>query len=88
MKFWRTERRRPRGQMEAFRDAIEDCRLADLGFVGPRYTWNNGQENENFVMERLDRAMANVEWHDLFPVHRVDVLAARSSNHALVLLFF
>ena len=37
-------RRRPRGQMEAFQYAIEDCQLADLGFVGPHYTWNNGQE--------------------------------------------
>ena len=36
-------------------------------------------------MERLDRAMANV---DLFPVHRVDVLATRSVDHAPVLLFF
>ena len=31
---------KPRGQMAAFRETLE-CRLVDLGFNGPRFTWNN-----------------------------------------------
>lgn len=79
---------KPRGQMEAFRGALEDCCLTNLGFLGPRYTWNNGQEGQNFVIERLDCAMANDKWRDIFPIYKVEVLASRFSDHASVLLTF
>jgi hypothetical protein len=34
---------RPRGQMEAFKQTLEDCYLYDLGYRGPRFTWNNNR---------------------------------------------
>ncbi|KAL6134008.1 hypothetical protein ACLB2K_066241 [Fragaria x ananassa] len=30
---------RPDRQMEAFKEALEECELADLRFVGPSFTW-------------------------------------------------
>jgi hypothetical protein len=39
-------------------------------------------------MGRLDRAVANDKWRDIFPIYQVEVLASRFSNHALVLLAF
>ncbi|XP_059441902.1 uncharacterized protein LOC132174228 [Corylus avellana] len=38
------------GEMELFRGALEECRLSDLGFTGPKFTWTNC------------RAVANKEW--------------------------
>jgi hypothetical protein len=39
-------------------------------------------------MGRLDRAVANDKWRDIFPIYQVEVLASRFSNHAPVLLTF
>ena len=47
----------PRGaaQMNRFRQALVDCDLLDMGFVGARFTWAN-----RHTKERLDRACQNV----------------------------
>jgi exonuclease III len=51
--------RRQRGLMENFQKTLEGCGLVDLGFRGPKYTWNNGRGGIEFTKERLDRAVAN-----------------------------
>lgn len=48
------------------------CDLLDLGYRGPKYTWNNGREGADFTMERLDRMVANRGLCDLY--HGVEVL--------------
>ncbi|KAK2662046.1 hypothetical protein Ddye_000620 [Dipteronia dyeriana] len=30
--------------MTNFREALDDCELKDMGFVGPKYTWSNKRE--------------------------------------------
>ena len=35
---------RPRSQMEAFRDVLDECEFKDLGFVGGKYTWYRGRK--------------------------------------------
>ena len=32
-------RLRPNGQMQNFREALDECGLLDLGFVGNKFTW-------------------------------------------------
>jgi hypothetical protein len=39
-------------------------------------------------MERLDCAVANMEWRDLFVFHKMDILASRFFDHASVILTF
>ncbi|XP_021721232.1 uncharacterized protein LOC110688776 [Chenopodium quinoa] len=39
----------------------------DLTFHGPKYTWSNGREGEELVLERLDKGYANSKWLTLFP---------------------
>jgi exonuclease III len=73
-------------QMDQFREALEGCNLHDLGFTGAPFTWNNGRHDESFVKERLDRAVANMEWKAIFQEVRVFVLAARASDHKPLLL--
>lgn len=77
---------RSRGQMEQFTTTLESCHLYDLGFFGPKYTWCNRRDVRRFIMERLDRAVGNPDWIDLHLGMRVDVLAARSSDHVAILI--
>jgi hypothetical protein len=73
--------RKPRWQMQEFRDTVEMCHLYDLGFSGPKFTWSNKRHDEYFTQERLDRAMANSAWIDVFPRNHVEVVAACNSDH-------
>jgi hypothetical protein len=82
---WGGTRRRD-GQMEQFRAALEDCGLSDLGFLGPKFTWTNGQYGGNFMKERLDRAVANRAWCAMFKNREIRVLAARTSDHNPVMV--
>jgi hypothetical protein len=53
--------------MQDFRNTIEICRLYDLGFSGPKFTWSNKRYDLFFMQERLDRVLANSAWIDNFP---------------------
>jgi hypothetical protein len=79
---------RKESQMTGFREALEACRLGDLGFSGSPFTWSNRRSDGTFTKERLDRAVANQEWCSLFPSSAVDILAARTSDHCPVLVSF
>ncbi|XP_059446325.1 uncharacterized protein LOC132177864 [Corylus avellana] len=80
--------KRPRWQIRAFQQAMEACQLYDLGFVGPKFTWSNKREEGHFIMERLDRAIANPKWMQSFQNYEVEVLANRSSDHAPIFVQF
>jgi hypothetical protein len=75
-------RRKALRQMREFQRVVEQCNLQDLGFLGPRFTWHNGREEDGFTQERLDRAFGNMEWCEIFTKAHVEVLVARSSDHA------
>jgi hypothetical protein len=77
---------RREGQMDLFREALEECYLSDLGYKGPKYTWNNCRQSDNFTKERLDRAMANRSWCAVFKMVEVRVLAGRSSDHKPIIV--
>jgi hypothetical protein len=62
---------------------LEECQLYDLGYMGPKFTWSNGEEDGDFTKERLDRALDNNEWYGYFMKVEVNILVARSSDHAL-----
>ena len=53
---------RSEAQMSLFRDCLDECGLVDMGFTGPKYTWNNRQLGDDLVRVRLDRAVANGEF--------------------------
>lgn len=68
--------------MVGFRTALEDCQLGDLGFMGSKFTWGNRRSDATFTKERLDRAVANIDWCHRYPVVKVTVLAGRTSDHS------
>lgn len=79
---------RREAQMDAFRLTLQECGLSDLGFTGPKFTWRNNREGDEYIEERIDRAVANSCWLSRFSWHSIEVLAARSSDHNPVLMSF
>jgi hypothetical protein len=58
--------------MDQFRNALDECGLTDLGYSDDTFTWCNHSHCEGgYIRERLDRAVANLEWHSLFPTFEV-----------------
>lgn len=74
--------------MDGFRTTLDFCYLHDSGFIGPKFMWCNLREDGDIIRGRLNRALASVEWRDLYSVVKVDVLATRNSDHALIVLHF
>uniref|UniRef100_A0A8I6XX79 Reverse transcriptase domain-containing protein n=1 Tax=Hordeum vulgare subsp. vulgare TaxID=112509 RepID=A0A8I6XX79_HORVV len=58
---------RPQVYMDRFKQALEDCQLHDLGFVGDPYTWqNNNHDAQQYIRERVYRPVATSEWCSRF----------------------
>lgn len=43
-----------------------DCKLIELPFHRVPFTWTNKRENEDVILERLDRAYYNDAWNSKF----------------------
>jgi exonuclease III len=78
---------RNRSGMIDFQQTLEACKLTDLGFCGPKYTWSNCREGRDFIKERLDRGVANEEWRKCFPEAVISMEVAISSDHAPLFLY-
>ena len=77
---------RSQNQMDAFREAIHQCRFKDLGYCGPKFTWCNMQEGESRMYLRLDRAMAMQDWVDYFKDIKVHHVVDSTSDHCVLLI--
>jgi endonuclease/exonuclease/phosphatase family metal-dependent hydrolase len=74
-------RSRPAHCMQAFRDAIEDCNLVDMRYIGDKFTWQRGD-----IRERLDRGLANKAWNMKFPDASLHHLDYYRSDHRPILM--
>lgn len=72
--------------MAAFRDVLTDCGLMDLGFVGLPFTYDNGRDGNANVKVRLDRAVADSNWQDMFSAATLHHLVSSRSDHCPLLL--
>jgi len=66
--------------------ALNFCDMHDLGFSGLPWTFDNKQSENRNVRVRLDRAVANDDWCDLFDQASVEHLTSPCSDHCPVLL--
>ena len=73
-------------QMDEFREVLEQCSLTDLGFLGYPFMWNNKRPGHANTKERLDRAVASVDWRAKFPRSMVTHLSSHASNHLPIIL--
>jgi hypothetical protein len=55
------------GQIEGFREALDVCELADLGYVGNSWTYEKRVAGGSLCRVRLDRAVASAPWSTRSP---------------------
>lgn len=69
-----------------FVDWIQSEGIVDMGFNGPKFTWNKGNSTRQAKGTRLDRALCNISWRHRFPEATVTHLPRVSSDHAPILI--
>ena len=75
------------GSFLAFRNFVSQHGLWDLQFSGNSLSWR-GTRYSHFIQSRLDRAMANLEWMEMFPAARSEYLRFEGSDHRPLLTHF
>jgi hypothetical protein len=78
--------RRSESQMVAFCDTLLVCELKDLGFQGLPFTYDNRRSGVANVKVRLDRALADDRWRDIFTDAIVMHLVTPCSDHCPLLI--
>ncbi|XP_072078147.1 uncharacterized protein [Arachis hypogaea] len=73
-------------QTRGFQEALQINELLDLEFVGHAFTWSNNQGGNSNVQERLDRAIANIDWKEAFLHAIVQHLQRYRSDHCPILV--
>lgn len=81
-----SETKRSERRMAAFRDTLSYCKLFDLGFSGPPWTFDNKQKDRRNVKARIDRAVASDCWTQLFPDAKVTHICSTRSDHLPLLI--
>ncbi|KAK2656063.1 hypothetical protein Ddye_009115 [Dipteronia dyeriana] len=74
--------------MSEIREALDDCGLEDMGFIGLSFTWSNKREGNSMIMERIDRSFYNREYMGMFPYFSARHLDFWSSDHRPSVLEF
>ena len=77
----RGRRSHPDWLIIGFRKAVEVSGLIDLGSHGHFFTWVKSRGTQDWVEERLDRAMATTSWMSQFPNGIVYSMEASESDH-------
>lgn len=57
-----------------------------MNLVGHQYTWERGRGTEDWTEVRLDRALTNASWLNLFPLAKLYNLEGSTSYHSPLLL--
>lgn len=69
-----------------FQQVVAELQLCDLAVTGQKFTWMNNREDANFVMERLDKVFASVEWVNRYPLYSLRNLPIICSDHGPIIL--
>ncbi|KAK2636059.1 hypothetical protein Ddye_030851 [Dipteronia dyeriana] len=80
--------KKPWHSVSEFWEAMEESGLHGMGFLGPKFTWNNYRWGDATIMERLDRGMCNRGWRDWFPNFFIRHLDFWGSDHRPLVLDF
>lgn len=73
-------------QMEGFRDVVDECGFEDLGYSGLPYTWDNRQQGSDNIKVRLDRALGDERFQELFYNTTIKHVQTTESDHWALLI--
>uniref|UniRef100_A0A803Q3C3 Reverse transcriptase domain-containing protein n=1 Tax=Cannabis sativa TaxID=3483 RepID=A0A803Q3C3_CANSA len=71
---------------QRFQDSMEKCRMVDLKSSGSFFTWNNKQKPEERIFSKIDRAMVNMQWLNVFPCSEAVFLPEMIFDHTPILV--
>ena len=77
-------RERPQGQMQIFREVLDECGFIDIGFKGSPFTWSKHYSSGVSIWERLDRAVVSYDWFVKHPGTRVNHVDSTTSDHKIL----
>ena len=70
----------------AMRELVLRSGFVDLGAQGPAHTWSGHHHRGAIIHARLDRALSNVMWKEVFGGAMVCILPASTSDHLPLLM--
>ncbi|KAF8099577.1 hypothetical protein N665_0241s0010 [Sinapis alba] len=70
----------------SFNNMIRNCGLLEFPARGNQMSWQ-GRRGKVMVRCRLDRALANEDWHTLFPCSFTEYLRMVGSDHRPIVVF-
>jgi hypothetical protein len=73
---------REMAQINLFREGVDICELADLGYIGLDWTFERRILGGHFCQVRLDRGLGTADWSSHFPMASVRHLTATKSDHS------
>ena len=73
---------------DSFHKMLSNLALCELAYSGQKFTWMNRREEEDFVMEKLDRPFASIEWVNTYPRYALRNLPIIHSDHGPILIDF
>ncbi|XP_058217415.1 uncharacterized protein LOC131328490 [Rhododendron vialii] len=65
-----------------FNKCLEDIGMEDLNTKGSWFTWSNKRSGQDHCCSRLDRALVNNQWQNLFKETEAAVLTPGVSDHS------
>lgn len=71
-----------------FNGCLDFCGLVDLHSQGHKMTWCNGQQGQSWKWTRLDKAMVNIAFANIFQSSYVEVALWKFSSHSPLVIFF
>ncbi|KAB2022055.1 hypothetical protein ES319_D07G182600v1 [Gossypium barbadense] len=73
-------------RMKAFRKALDDCQLGDMGYSRNCFTCEQGNLPKTNIRELLDKGVTNNDWLSMFPHAKIKHLPNSFSDHYPILL--
>lgn len=71
---------------DALIDFVEEMEVIDSPATGCFFTWTNRRSGEDSIVVKLDRAMTNSLWVEIFPATKAHFFEPLQSDHSLVLV--
>lgn len=76
----------PQPLISGFLNVLEDCNLFDMNLQGYPFTWERGARTTDRIEVRLDRALTNIEFLNVFKDATLTNLEVSTSDHCPLLL--